>query len=379
MDGKQLNLKLILVTINVPTVLREYRALDPDVEFIVVGGRHTPHTAVIELAHELGNTTYLPPAYQERIAPELSRVTGWNTIARRNFAMLEAIRRGADVIVTIDDDNYPADDQFFAFLRYIFGNPGAGYGQALGIDTEAGIRMFNPGSYAREPYFARGFPYTSRQVKNARTARGPVVWKDAPLPPVGIVTGRILEDPDINGTERLENNPIVSAYDRLTDREPDYVVLDPRETWMPINTQNTAYHVSMAPMMGLVREFGRYDDIWANYLAQRVMMESDRVAVFGDPTVRQIRNRHNLVTNLQEEMLGMGQTEAFCHQLLGITDVNSDWSPLANMDTVLARIARAGHFDTLEAYRRAWVDAVLQALSESGRSEIAPHWTGVLQ
>ena len=37
--------------------------------------------------------------------PKLSKLIGWNCIQRRNFAILEAYERGAEIIALIDDDN----------------------------------------------------------------------------------------------------------------------------------------------------------------------------------------------------------------------------------------------------------------------------------
>ena len=44
--------------------------------------------------------------------PKLSKLIGWNCIQRRNFAILEAIERGAKVIALIDDDNVPYNNWF---------------------------------------------------------------------------------------------------------------------------------------------------------------------------------------------------------------------------------------------------------------------------
>ena len=43
---------------------------------------------------------------------KLSRMIGWNCIQRRNFAILEAYERGAQIIALIDDDNIPYNNWF---------------------------------------------------------------------------------------------------------------------------------------------------------------------------------------------------------------------------------------------------------------------------
>ena len=41
---------------------------------------------------------------------------GWNCIQRRNFAILEAYDRGAEIIALIDDDNIPYKNWFKGIL-----------------------------------------------------------------------------------------------------------------------------------------------------------------------------------------------------------------------------------------------------------------------
>ena len=42
---------------------------------------------------------------------DLPPLTGWNTDRRRNFALLEALKWGADLIVSVDDDMIPMNWQ----------------------------------------------------------------------------------------------------------------------------------------------------------------------------------------------------------------------------------------------------------------------------
>ena len=62
--------------------------------------------------NKLENSIILSTRYQERKWPKLSKLIGWNCIQRRNFAILEAIERGASQIALIDDDNIPLSNWF---------------------------------------------------------------------------------------------------------------------------------------------------------------------------------------------------------------------------------------------------------------------------
>ena len=61
---------------------------------------------------ELKNSIVLSTKYQEKKWPRLSKLVGWNCIQRRNFAILEAYERGAEIIALIDDDNIPYNNWF---------------------------------------------------------------------------------------------------------------------------------------------------------------------------------------------------------------------------------------------------------------------------
>ena len=54
--------------------------------------------------------------YQNKKWPKLSKLVGWNCIQRRNFAILEAYDRGAQIIALIDDDNIPYKNWFKGML-----------------------------------------------------------------------------------------------------------------------------------------------------------------------------------------------------------------------------------------------------------------------
>ena len=60
----------------------------------------------------LKNSIVLNTKYQEKKWPRLSKLVGWNCIQRRNFAILEAFERGAEIVALIDDDNIPYKNWF---------------------------------------------------------------------------------------------------------------------------------------------------------------------------------------------------------------------------------------------------------------------------
>jgi len=142
-------------TINPPTeALLKYASM-PDWHVIVAGDLRTPH----ELYNNLENVTYLTPEKQENDYPVLSELIGWRCIQRRNFAILEAYKQGADIIAIIDDDNIPYE----------------GWGEDLMVDQLTEVTMYSTDDVAFDPIGAlnehkelwhRGFPLERVPFRN---------------------------------------------------------------------------------------------------------------------------------------------------------------------------------------------------------------------
>jgi hypothetical protein len=89
-------------------------------------------------------------------------------------------------------------------------------------------------------------------------------------------------------------------------------------TWSPFNSQNTALARDVVPAYFLSPYIGRYDDIWAGYVVNRIAEHLGDAIAFGSPLVRQDRNPHNLWNDLDAERNGMIMTDDFCAALRSI-------------------------------------------------------------
>lgn len=291
---------LITTTIYVPRVLELYRSIREDVWFFVAGDKKTPHKETRYFVEGLGNAIYYSDEDQEKLGYRSSDIIGWNKIMRRNIALLEAIKHGADIIISIDDDNIPLDGEYFNDFISILSGPYTG----LKLSSERG--WFNVGDLMSPRVYHRGFPYDLRheilnyQLSFTRDAR------------IGIAAGMWFGDPDINAMERITNRPIVHQFSEILHKG---IVLD-NTHFAPIDSQNTAYVGELAPLMMVLVGVGRYDDIWASFIAERVMMTTDYYCYFGKPFVWQERNPQNLLQNLKDEIFGMEHTSRFCEDLL---------------------------------------------------------------
>lgn len=338
------DIALVTTTIYNPTVLRQYRASDPDVLFIIAGDHKTPHDDARALCREVGNAVYLDPREQKALGYACSEVIGWNSIQRRNIALLEAIRAGAEIVVSVDDDNAPRNASYFDDVRAAFD------GKQGTIVSEN--KWFNLGDHADERFCYRGYPFSERSEPRMPYL-GKLVKHGSKR--VGIVNGYIYGDPDINAIDRYpDGGPRVRQY-----RIHNPVYTDPRTTWTPINSQNTAYTRELAPLAFVLPGIGRYDDIWASYIAQRVMEATDYHVYFGEPSVIQERNPHNWIKDLKNEIYGMELTEQFCADLKAI-EVDPAASVLENMERV--RLGIGWIPQQTRDFMRCWVDDVARVL-----------------
>lgn len=293
---------LITTTINVPKVLADYaEGMDrQDDMIIVVGDKKSPHSQIIDLLDSLSmeHAYYLKPEDQGKW--KSSEAIGWNCIQRRNIGILEAIAFEPDYITTVDDDNFPKPD-YFERVDEAFGRQ-----RAIRVGNQS-TGWYNVGRLMLPNVVHRGYPYSMRHVSHLHDEQH--LGDVRP----GVVAGLWLGDPDIDAAERMVNRP--DCFD-VTDliHQRGQVALD-IGTWCPFNSQNTSWLTELAPLMFCMPHVGRFDDIWASYVARKVMDHLRYHALYGEPIVKQNRNEHNLVDDLKAEIYGYEHTDVVVHAL----------------------------------------------------------------
>jgi hypothetical protein len=326
----------VTTTIRVPVAMRVLAAFDPNVRFFVSGDRKSPHGEIIQLCGQVGNAEYLYDGVPHPYAPH-------DSTCRRNLALLAALKWGADVIVLWDDDNLGiSNGHFHSFtwrLEYPF----------HGLQTTG--PWFDPGSLTLPPVHHRGFPHAHRDV--------PSVLRPVTGAKVGVAAGLWLGDPDVSAITRIATAPYVHGIAEIARAG---VVVDPRSTWTVWNSQNTSFIRELAPAMMMIPGIGRYEDIWASMVCQRVMREKGYVAHFGLPLVHQQRNLHDLHNDLELELFGEKHTLAFAEFLDGVILPSTD----SVLDSVLHIYAAMDKLDWMPLEARnaglAWCDDVEKVL-----------------
>lgn len=324
-------------TINIPTVLNLYAPfLDPDTRVFVAGDQKTPKEAY-ELVLSLGNSQVSLPESGHQW--KCSELIGWNSIQRRNIAFLEALKWGADEIISIDDDNTPID-----MTRYLYQ---FSHGRFDGLKATSKDRWFDPGRLLVPWARHRGFPHT---VSNH------VRYESASDVKIGVCAGLCLGDPDISAATRIATAPEINSVSEIAKGEG--VAVDPN-TWTVFNSQNTSVVRELIPAWGMVPFTGRYDDIFASLIVQRVARERNLHVRFGLPLAWQSRNEHDLVKDLRAEIDGMSNIERLADlldhvQLAGksvISDCRRIWETLNHADWMPGRSVSAmcAYLDDCEA------------------------------
>ena len=290
---------LVMPTIHVPHLLRWYRRIAPDMAFFVVGDEQTPERECRELLRDLGPAEYYSPEDQRRLGYESVELLNWRHPGRRSIGFLEAVRAGADVIVSADDDNLALDDSYFNTFDSILGGP------FHGLQATSRRGWVDAGWFLQPPVHHRGFPhqlwhpFSPPELQTVVDAR------------VGVAAGLWLGDPDIDAVTRMVNMPTCLAASPVTDAG---FVVDP-SCYSPFNSQNTAFVRELLPVLLMLTPYGRFDDIWSSYVAERVMREHGWVVHYGRPYVWQERNDHSLIRDLGVEIEGMEATLRFTEAL----------------------------------------------------------------
>jgi len=305
---------IVTTTINQPVLLRDYclnarKFGHRDVRFVVAGDRQTPKEVPAycqELARDFDyQVEYLGVEEQQNWLSRFSELRDhlpFDSLARRNVAILKSYLDGADVIITIDDDNFVLEEQDF-----VGWHRGAGQTRPT-VCVQSDTGWFNVCEMLEEEkgrqFYHRGFPWhkrwqESRVVREKRTGR------------VVVNAGLWLGAPDVDAVTWLDSPLKATGFKKGYE---EGVTLMPG-TWSPFNSQNTALAREVVPAYFLSPYLGRYDDVWASYIVRRIADHLGDYVRFGFPLVRQVRNSHNYLVDFDRERLGLELTEDFVEGL----------------------------------------------------------------
>ena len=263
---------IISTTINPPTkAIKKFDNLK-GWNLIVSGDLKTPSN------YKLKNGVYLSPKDQEKISKKLSDLIGWNCIQRRNFAMILAFKKGAEIIATVDDDNIPLSN----------------WEENLIIDKKIKVKKYITKEEAFDPIsvtnhnhlWHRGFPLQILKNKNKKKK---IIETNSNF---DIQADFWNGDPDIDAICRMEYAPecnFKKSVFPFTSNKPS-----------PFNSQNTFLKREVIRHYFLFPHIGRMDDIWASYYVEAKGYK----VLYKKPSVYQRRNLHDLTKDMKKEFIG---------------------------------------------------------------------------
>ena len=268
---------IVTTTINKPTEALIKFSNMKDWHLVVVGDKKTPH----KFYQKNKNLTYLSPKDQEKISKKLSDLIGWNCVQRRNFGFIYANKMGADIVASVDDDNIPYKK----------------WGKNLLVKKKVKVKIYNSNNHVFDPLsvtehkkniWHRGFP-----IEYIKTTKPKYIGQKV----VNCIVQADLwdGDPDIDAICRIANSPIVKfkkSY-RFTSNNIS-----------PFNSQNTFLDARYLKYYYMFPYIGRMDDIWGSYYFQEKIKKNIGYVVYSSSSVYQDRNQHNLVKDLEGELIG---------------------------------------------------------------------------
>jgi len=297
---------IVTTTINPVTTAVDLFQNMNDWELVVIGDLKTPPD------YSLCRGTYVSPAEQEKYDRELSDAIGWNCIQRRNFGLLWAFDRGADIIAVVDDDNIPY--------------PHWGKDLLLGKATEVNfyetdLPAFDPvGATNEKKLWHRGYPLQLLARRNYTNCSRRTVTAD-------IQADFWNGDPDVDAICRMEHAPMCNFDENAFPIASNKLA--------PFNSQNTFIRREVLENYFLFPHIGRMDDIWAAFYVQAKGFK----VVYGKASVYQERNAHDAVKDMKQEYIG------YENNLKLVNDLYQD------PEKILAYLP-ARSVDAFRAYRR---------------------------
>lgn len=254
-------------------------------DLIVAGDVNSPDE-LNDYVTEIGGE-YLTPDEQKFFS--FSAAIPWSSIQRRNVAVMVAYARQYDYIATVDDDNYPTPDWVSQHIGNVRGDVSP---TTMLVRGDRG--WTNPGRFVHPITNQRGVPLGAARQHTLLGVTRSVAES------VVVSQAQIIGDPDCDAVTRLVHQPRVQSA-------PDNIIVDVND-WTAFNSQATMWDGRWAPLIACLPHVGRYDDIFASFIAKLIMRHYGKTVYVGSPTVVQNRNVHNIISDLKNEYYGIEAT-----------------------------------------------------------------------
>lgn len=319
-----MNKKLIITSIakddnRILKIIRD-GCLENNVELIIVGDKKSPKD------FKLKNSTFLSIEDQKALGFRLEKALPYNHYCRKNIGYLEAIRRGANVIVDTDDDNIPKKK----FWDITFNVEKLSY-----IENAGWINVYK--YFTNKKVWPRGFPLNK-------------VLSEPP--PIESFKNAVVKVPIWQGL--ADENPDVDAIYRMIGELPIYfnekknIALGVGSI-CPFNSQNTQFFSEAYPLLYLPAFCSfRMTDIWRSFVAQVISWKFDWFIGYSNSTVTQERNIHNQMLDFRDEIEGYLNNEKILESLMSVGLSSNQDKIYDNMLVLYEEMVRKNFIDARE-------------------------------
>ncbi len=255
--------------------------------FIVIGDKTSPGDFHIDGCDYFSIDDQLASGFK------LAEMCPLRHYARKNIGYLIAVKNGAEIIIETDDDNMPYDS---FWLR-------PQCSMETKVITNAGwVNIYN--YFTDQRIWPRGFPleYIRKETPSFdRLNSGRMNCL--------IQQGLVDENPDVDSIYRLVM-PLPQSFKK--DRQ----VILARDTWCPVNSQNTTWWRDTFELLYLPAYCTfRMTDIWRGFIAQRIAHINGWGILYNRPTVWQERNEHKLIQDFKDEVPGYLNNAEICSDI----------------------------------------------------------------
>ncbi|SRR6266436_1463140 len=288
------NTAVVVTSVSKPNSALEALAVgcqDRGYQFIVIGDEGSPPDFHLE------GCRFYSIEEQRRLPFSIARLCPTKHYARKNLGYLVALSSGASVILETDDDNIPYQEFWYPRERL----------QTVPEIGNCGwVNVYR--YFSREKIWPRGLPLTHIHDQ---------------APPFESLPMREIDCPISQGL--VDANPDTDAIYRLTSSIPQYFrrkrhLALTSGSWSPFNSQNTTWWRDAFPLLYLPAYCSfRMTDIWRSFVAQRIAWANNWGVAFHEPTVRQERNKHDLMHDFRDEVPGYLHNEAIRQALIELS------------------------------------------------------------
>lgn len=234
-----------------------------------ISGANIRHFCWADIDQELGSESWIIPRRTDCI---------------RSFGYLKALESGPDIIVTLDDDCYPAANGFLEKHYQKLSEPAQ---ETAWVSTGVGVRP-------------RGMPY-HEPFRSAECTISHGLWDRVP---------------DFDAVTQLANTRFQGDFEPL-----EQVI--PKGKFFPMCGMNLAFRPKMVPamyflLMGRDWPFDRFGDIWCGVFAKKICDHLGLAVSSGEPRVEHQR-ASNVWANLRKEMPGYEVNETLWREVDSIS------------------------------------------------------------